>query len=270
MTLPTFKNVFYQPPDTSLWTGRKSNPSLGKQYWYQDIKYFSLNDSQSKVDTDIALIGYVCDEGVRRNHGRVGAKDGPTAIRERLAKLPLHHEKKQVADAGNVVCVNEGMEGCQQLLSKYVSELLAASVFPVVLGGGHDMSYGHFMGIWDVVKNTDKKRIGIINFDAHFDLRSVEERGNSGTPFYQIITGQYSIKEPIDYFAVGIQLQSNTRELFDFAKHHDVKYVLNSDCEATDEKLQSLKEKLSRFSSQSDHLYITLDLDGFSSAYAPV
>ena len=38
------------------------------------------------------LIGFACDEGVRRNGGRVGAKDGPRAIRAALANLAWHQD----------------------------------------------------------------------------------------------------------------------------------------------------------------------------------
>ena len=36
------------------------------------------------------IVGFACDEGVRRNQGRVGAKLGPTALRQALANYPLH------------------------------------------------------------------------------------------------------------------------------------------------------------------------------------
>ena len=74
------------------------------------------------------------------------------------------------------------MEACQSLFSNHISNLIQQHIFPIAIGGGHDMSYGHFMGIWNVIENTKKRRVGIINFDAHFDLRPVETKSNSGTP----------------------------------------------------------------------------------------
>ncbi len=38
----------------------------------------------------VALIGFACDEGVRRNHGRVGAAAGPEALRLALGKLAIN------------------------------------------------------------------------------------------------------------------------------------------------------------------------------------
>ena len=262
-------NAEYKPAEKAFWEGRKSNPDIENQYWHQEIKLIDIEKKQNNIDYNIAILGYVCDEGVRRNRGRIGAHEGPRAIRERLAKLPIHFDHKQVADIGDIVCIDDNMEACQTLFSNHISNLIKQKVFPIAIGGGHDMAYGHFTGIWNVIKNTPKRKLGIINFDAHFDLRPVENKGNSGTPFNQIISELNKENETVDYFAIGIQQQSNTKELFSIAKNKHINYVINYDCESSNTELEELKNKLSPFIAKNDYLYITLDLDGFSSAYAP-
>lgn len=268
-----FLNSHYQPAQKIYWTGRKSNPGIGKQYWHQEIELCDINTSLDKSNyhkkIDIALLGYACDEGVRRNIGRVGAQQGPRVLRERLAKLPIHFESKIVADFGDVVCIDEDMESCQSDFTKIISQLISENIFPIAIGGGHDMAYAHFMGIRNAIKDTSKNKIGIINFDAHFDLRPVELKANSGTPFNQIISELDKINETVDYFAIGIQQQSNTKELFDIAKNKNISYAINYDCESSKTELEALKERLKPFIAKNDYLYITIDMDGFSSAYAP-
>lgn len=269
------KNIFehlhidYQPGKKRFWTGRESNPDIENQYWHQEIELQDINDLHQKKATDIALLGYVCDEGVRRNSGRIGAEKGPELVRDHLAKLPIHFEEKSVADFGDIICIDKNMEACQEGLSIGVSTLISKSVFPIVIGGGHDMAYGHFMGIRDAVKNTSKKKIGVINFDAHFDLRKIDIKSNSGTPFNQIISELKKERETVDYFAIGIQRQSNTKELFKIAKDEHVNFAINYECESSSEELNALKEKLTPIIERNDYLYITIDMDGFSSAYAP-
>lgn len=255
-------NVDYQPAQKIYWTGRKSNPDIGNQYWHQEITLLDFQEINN-TNVNIALLGYVCDEGVRRNLGRVGASQGPTALRERLAKLPIHFDKKRVADLGNIICVDEDMESCQLAFADYIKQLISKQIFPIAIGGGHDMSYGHFKGIYNAIDNN--KKIGIINFDAHFDLRPVEKKTNSGTPFNQILNEF----ENVNYFAIGIQRQANTKELFEIAKNNKIDYAINYDCESSKEELNALKERLQSIINDSDYLYITIDLDGFSSAYAP-
>ncbi|WP_218972255.1 formimidoylglutamase [Labilibaculum filiforme] len=265
-------NAEYRPAEKGCWEGRKSNPDMGKQYWHQQIEFVDWNDLQTQTDDtkiDIAILGYVCDEGVRRNRGRMGAHEGPKAIRDRLAKLPIHFEDKRVIDAGNIVCNDDDMEACQQLFSCAVSDLIKRQIFPIGIGGGHDMSYAHFMGIRDAIKENTKRKVGIINFDAHFDLRTVEGRGNSGTPFNQILSECHEKGDLIDYYAIGIQQQSNTKELFDIAKREHINYSINYDCESSVLEMESIKTKLAPIIANNDYLYVTIDMDGFSSAYAP-
>ena len=71
------------------------------------------------------------------------------------------------------------MEKAQSVLAEKVAQILDNKGMPLLLGGGHDMAYGHYNGIIKHIAHNQK--IGIINLDAHFDLRSNEIGNNSGT-----------------------------------------------------------------------------------------
>lgn len=266
----TYRPATYEAPAARFWTGRPSNPDVGNQYWHQEITRVDLRDTANQSAIDIALIGYVCDAGVQRNLGRIGAAGGPEGVRERLAKLPIHFNDKVVADVGDIVCLDQHMEACQALYAHAFSTLIARGIFPIAIGGGHDMAYGSYRGIKQALAaNARSGRVGIINFDAHFDLRPVEDLPNSGTPFNQLITEYQAQGETVDYFAIGIQHQSNTKELFDIATDNRVQYAINYDCESSTADIQRLQERLLPFLAANDYVYITIDMDGFSSAYAP-
>lgn len=267
MALEKSKN--YTPGQPAHWSGRKTNPAIGNQYWYQEIALKNIENVAKEPRIDIGLLGYACDEGVRRNKGRVGAAQGPDVIRERLAKLSYHLENTKVADFGNVFCLGQDMESCQKSFSNHISRLIQQQIFPIALGGGHDMAYAHFMGIRAAIKDRAKKKIGIVNFDAHFDLRPVEEQPNSGTPFNQIINALKQSDESVDYYAIGIQAPSNTKELFETAKTEGVGFISYLDCSSNAPDISTLQQKMASFIAANDYLYITIDLDGFSSAYAP-
>lgn len=252
--------VGYEAGSKENYSGRKS--MLKNQYWHQEIVVSHIENLSNLKAIDIGLIGYVCDEGVKRNQGRIGARKGPKSIRNKLGKLPIHFNTKKTVDFGDVICVEDHLEDCQKALSKVISNLIKNNILPIAIGGGHDIAYGHFNGIKDAIKNVSNNKIGIINFDAHFDLRVVEIKPSSGTPFHQILNEN----KDVEYFAIGIQQQSNTKELFEIAKKNKVSYVSNFDCETFN---KSLKSKLNTFIKKVDFLYITIDLDGFSSTYTP-
>ena len=252
--------VGYTAARIEAYSGRKSE--LNNQYWHEEIEAAHIEDVNSKKNINIGLVGYVCDEGVKRNQGRIGARKGPKSIRNKLGKLPIHFKDKKITDFGDVVCIDKNLEDCQKALSKTISICITNNIFPIAIGGGHDIAYANFNGIKDALKNISKNKIGIINFDAHFDLRVVETQPNSGTPFNQILTENNDVA----YFAIGIQQQSNPKELFEIAAKKNVSHVSNFDCETFSD---TLKSKLHTFIKKADYLYITIDLDGFSAAYAP-
>lgn len=254
----------YRSPESKNWKGRGSK--LKDQYWYQNIELLD----RDKVDygLDIAIVGYVCEDGVRRNQGRIGTSMGPKLIREKLAKLPIHYSNKRIADVGDIIAVDQDMESCQREFSDVISDLISRNILPIGVGGGHDIAYANFLGIYETLKDKNSVSVGIINFDAHFDLREpTEKEGNSGTPFYQILT-EFD-KFPVEYLGVGIQRQSNSRELFDIASSfkNRVGYILSDDCDLSN--LDVVIGKLKLFVERYTHIYITIDVDGFSSAYAP-
>jgi len=259
------------------WIGRESAPELGIQYWYQLVKcvdmynLFSLDNLSEIKNKHYAILGYACEEGVRRNLGRLGAKNGPKAIREQLMKLAVHQKNVQIYDVGDVVCEQDEMEKTQEAFGSIVSKLLENGVIPIGLGGGHDMGYAHLSGISEFLgSKKEKETLGIINFDAHFDLRQVEGNANSGTPFRQFLEEQAKENE-VGYFALGIQPSANTSSLFDFANSHkNVQYKCLDQLNYGNFPVpNAILWELTQFINNYENLYITIDLDGFSAAYAP-
>ena len=166
------------------WNGRVDEElnQEAAQRWHQKVK-----PCTDYSEAGIALIGFASDEGVRRNKGRVGAVHSPDAIRAGLANLPWDAEA-HVWDAGNVSCENGDLEQAQVAYGQRVTGLLAAGHKPVGLGGGHEIAWGSYQGIMDFLESLpDKKTVGIINLDAHFDLRLPEAQGaSSGHAFLAV------------------------------------------------------------------------------------
>ena len=88
-------------------------------------KRVAINDVSASDKKSAALVGFICDEGVRRNQGRVGAANGPNALREGLASLPWTFEDdQQIIDVGNIVCLNHALEEAQRELGEVVATVL--------------------------------------------------------------------------------------------------------------------------------------------------
>jgi formiminoglutamase len=260
-------NSCYQPPDINLWQGRVDLPP--ESCFFQVVRMLNLTDTgwpDAKNQAAFALLGFCCDEGVRRNHGRIGASQGPLAIRQALAKLPIHKHHFTLFDAGNILCADGDLEASQAALSEAVNILLAKKITPIILGGGHEVAWGHYQGI---AKAFSDKNLGIINFDAHFDMRAMlpNNKGSSGTPFLQIAESHQANKRRFDYNCVGIQRTGNIQSLFDTAKKFNTKILWADDLHL--EHAGIMVDFIDRVIDQNEMIYLSLCLDVFASAFAP-
>ncbi len=255
----------YQPPLPSQWQGRDDGQL---ERWHQVIKFVdatTLNNYQNQQPT-FALLGFACDEGVKRNQGRLGAKQGPDAIRKTLKNLPWHDPGIALIDIGNITCDNDDLETAQRSLGDLCALLYQQKIEPLVIGGGHEVAWGHYQGI---AANYSQQNIGIINFDAHFDLRPLLEdnKGSSGTPFLQIAHTRQQQQQNFDYLCIGIQKSANTASLFSTANSLDVDFIYAADIHAN--KATTIAAQLHDFIANVDVIYLTLCLDVFASSAAP-
>ncbi len=251
------------------WQGRV-DPEADSARWHQRIQ--PLADGS---EPGLALLGFASDEGVRRNHGRVGAANGPSAIRKALANLGWHRSGPAY-DAGDVVCADGDLEAAQARLGGNVCTLLDAGHLPIVLGGGHEVAFGSWQGLAGHLggdrfeQQAPRKaapRIGIINFDAHFDLRDPAQVTSSGTPFAQIAEQCAARGWPFAYACIGISRASNTRALFQRAAELGV--LVREDHEIRESRLPGLVTELQAFIAGCDAVYLTIDIDVLPACEAP-
>lgn len=217
----------------------------------------SLAPQPAKVRPDVALIGFASDEGVRRNKGRVGAAQGPGALRAALGSLAVH-EDLVVVDHGDVSVQDGDLEGGHRRLGDAVAAAGADGALTVVLGGGHETAYGSHLGL------GPRPRMGVLNLDAHFDLREADVP-TSGTPFLQIARERQAAGVEMQYAVVGISRTSNTGVLFETARSIGARWLLDDDSQ----EVEPTREFVEAFLADLDEVYLTIDLDVLPAAVAP-
>lgn len=243
-----------------VWTGR-TDPETDSPRWHQRIQPLATDSMPG-----VALIGFASDEGVRRNHGRVGAVAGPEAIRKALANLAWHRTGPAF-DAGDVVCADGDLDAAQARLARNVAALLDAGHLPIVLGGGHEVAFGSWQGIAEHLSAEAAPRIGIINFDAHFDLRDPSFVHSSGTPFAQIAEQCALRNWPFRYACLGVSRASNTQALYQRAQALDV--LVREDREIRSDSLAQIAADVQGFIDSCEVIYLTIDIDVLPACEAP-
>ena len=254
------------------WKGRiDSETDYDAFRWHQWVQPIDLNDGSAPFTGKLgfAFIGFCSDKGVARNKGRTGTALAPDFVRGQMSGLPCTFSQEvKLYDAGDIICDEISLEEGQRELGCAVEEILRRNLFPIVLGGGHETTFGHFQGQHNFLKDKGKTpELGIVNFDAHFDLRPYDMGNSSGTMFRQMADVCKAEGTPYHYFPIGIQQHSNTVSLFKKAEELGVDYVLAKDLQASN--LESILERMDQFLYQCDDTYITVCSDVFSSAFAP-
>ncbi|BCT74552.1 formimidoylglutamase [Sinomonas cyclohexanicum] len=257
------------------WSGRNDGDSREHRRWWQAARPHTPGELAASVQaahdgarsTPAVLLGFRSEEGVRRNKGRLGAAEGPAAIRAALGPLAFHLDR-DVFDAGDVTVVTGGdefpgdLEGGQERFGAALAAALDAGALTVGLGGGHETAFASYLGVAGS-ERSGGVRVGVLNLDAHFDLRA-EDQPTSGTPFLQMARAEAAEGRTLQYAVLGISRPNNTRVLFDRADELGVRYLLD---EYTTR--QTAEAFVEDFLADLDAVYLTIDLDVLPAAVAP-
>ena len=285
--------VSHSAADMSRWTGRAEPFETARaRYWYQIAQPYTFDSSSQQNNQQngqrIGLVGFACDQGVRRNQGRVGARAAPPLIRQAFAALPIIAELQQrldgqlstlLGDAGDIHChdnddfAERTLEQAQLTYADKVSHIIQQGGLPIGLGGGHAIAYGSFLGLWQALQQADATsnndtplRIGIINFDAHLDIRQ-SDVATSGTPFRQIAEHLEAQDQPFHYCCIGVSRLSNTAALFDRAEQLGVHIISDENC--ANKKWKKIAAQIETFINDVDVIYLTIDMDCLPASVVP-
>lgn len=239
----------WQPVSPDIWQGRDdSSEASNALRLFQTVLQ---PGTQCPASDGIALIGFACDAGVKRNQGRPGAAQAPDVLRRALANMASHQGHDRLTEMGNITVEGDALEAAQQALSEMVMTCQQAGMRTLVFGGGHETAWAHGRGVLDAFPG---ERVVIINLDAHLDLRNASQ-ATSGTPFRQLALYCAAQQRDFHYACLGVSRAANTQALWDEAARLQVTLVEDLDFQ------QQASRVLTRLLDEADRVYLTIDLD---------
>ncbi|MCA0985532.1 formimidoylglutamase [Halobacillus yeomjeoni] len=225
----------------------------------------------------------VYEEGMEADIGVIGlpsskssismslAAEAPKTIRAALRSFSTYSGEKNHdfadvlwLDFGDVEVHPTDLKQTLQRLNQSVSEMLDTNSCDryIMLGGDHGVSFPSISAF-----HKKYGRIGVIQWDAHHDLRNLEDGGRTnGTPFRSLIESGVLLGK--DLVQVGIRDYSNAKAYSDYAKEKGVKVYSMGDVDLLGAN-SIVSDEVKRLSEHVDMIYLSVDMDAVDQAFAP-
>ncbi len=252
----------------------------------------------------LALLGIPNDIGVELNAGRVGACDGPTALRMALSKASRYDGRAgrlldvPIFDAGDVVVSDErnerGLFETHRRIEAVMTELYGLGMNVVCVGGGHDSSLPALCALATHTDGLGMDSSGVGENDGvgarngnetgrHVDIGNDDEGSVRGALLGGInVDAHLDVRqrigsgmpfralierqhlEPARFVEYGLGRFSNDEQDLKWAHERGIRCIFVEDVAAAPAPTELLGSVLERGVG-----FVSVDLDGIDQAFAP-
>jgi formiminoglutamase len=255
-------------PPSFTWVRPEGGVAAKVHEWIQPLT--SESDPELSKKAEVVMVGVPLS---RSSISASGASEFPDAFRRAWKGFTTYNLDEDidltdltVLDAGDVPmhvtdilrCHNNIIEASTALHGYFTNSLVCA------IGGDHSITAMMVKGLQQAKPD---KRIGILQFDTHFDLRDMTDNGPSnGTPMRNLI--ESGIVEGKNMYNIGLHGFFNTKDLKEYADENGVNYITlgRARKQGIEETVLTCLEELS---AKVDTIYVTIDMDVLDIAYAP-
>lgn len=153
---------------------------------------------------NIAILGIPED----RNSPNKGSSQAPDRIRDKFYQLCQFPPKVKLIDLGNLV-PGTSPQDTYFAVSDLVIELVNKNIFPILLGGSQDITYGAYLAFEKM-----KKPVNLVTIDSRIDLSGRGNEFTSQTYLSKVLSGSYIH----DYTNIGHQIYFSDQDDLDYLK----------------------------------------------------
>jgi agmatinase len=237
--------------------------SLRGLEWELPHNFLGLDEAASDFARARAVILPVPYEATTSFGGGTGG--GPSAILESSRYIELYDQELDaepyevgIATLPSLSLTGAGpLEAMTELRSAYDALLAAApDKFVIMLGGEHSISSAP-INAWVDRLNGEGKRLSVLQFDAHTDLRPEYE----GSP-YSHASVMHRVHDRVELVAVGIRAIT-ADEMRLVRKSENIHVFLADDIHTGDAWMDDVMSRL------GEDVYISFDVDGFDPSLVP-
>ncbi len=185
----------------------------------------------------------------------------PKAIRAALARYSTYDVEfgrdlraLAVHDFGDLNIAELRPEQAAEPIRQAVEKAVERCDALAILGGDNSITYP-----------AAKRATGLLTFDAHFDLRSLENGLSNGNPIRALLRDGFCGSQIVQ---IGIQSFANSRAYADVARQAGITFITLDQI-----RLRGIEnvtaEALTQLSNSADFIYVDFDLDILDRIFAP-
>ncbi len=262
--------------------------SLGKRYGGRNMSFEYVNFGKEAIfqDRHVTKVSETISPFVLGDKGQIGiiglplsktsislsqAAEAPQKIRSHLKSFTTFSSEVdqdfnyvKIIDFGDCLTHPTDLTESTERLYKSVSDMLEVNACEryVLLGGDHGVTFPSVRAF-----SEKMGRVGVIQWDAHHDVRSFENGGRTnGTPFRSLIEGGHLKGEHL--VQMGIRDFSNSKVYHDYTIEKGIHVYSMGAIEKVG--LPSiLSTELTRLEKEVDCIYLSVDMDVVDQAFAP-
>jgi formiminoglutamase len=251
-----------------MWLRPESGEVSKVHEWIQPITADA--DREVSKNAEVVILGVPLS---RSSISASAASEFPEAFRRSWKSFTTYNLDDDVdlseltaIDAGDVPMHVTNIQKCHQNIIEASAAIHQHFSTSTVCGIGGDHSITAMMVI-GMKQAKPSEKVGILQFDTHFDLRDMSDNGPSnGTPMRNLI--ESGVVEGSNMYNIGLHGFFNTKDLKQYADEKGVNYFTlrvarKKGIEAT------VRECLEELSAKVDTIYFTVDMDVLDMAYAP-
>lgn len=203
---------------------------------------------------------------------RAGSREAPDAVRQSFyynttysPDFDVDLEELSLVDLGDVDVNLMNLRETQTRTIDVLSAIQNRGIVPLVVGGDHSISYATVAA---ACNRPDVEKLGLIQFDAHQDLRhSHGGEPSSGVQFRELLEDRPEFCGE-NFAQVGIRGFMNSRSYMDFAEDRGIT-VISARSVRRRGIHDVVEEALDIATSDTDAIFVTVDVDCLDLSIAP-
>lgn len=229
---------------------------------------------QGKPNPDVALVGIPFD-GATVVPSRKGAAAGPAAVRDCLGDLNCYNLSLDIdfsevlsgVDLGDIpISDKDSVEQVHDRVSKQIAEVIKSGAIPVSIGGDDSLC---FAAARAMCKAVPGKKVGIIGFDAHLDMRILyNKETSSGSSYRRMLDELDGQVSPTNMVHIGVNGWFAAKQYAQYAKDNGITLITGD--QVYERGMEDvIKEAIAKASKGTDAVYVNFDMDVLDQHYAP-